>query len=184
MIFFTKIQEFLYGLEERHFYYYMSAFLGIIVIVSVAFLYYQYDSTTQLVESIEAINEDRETKVKPFLAKAGQVKQKLRDINVMLAQDPDFKIGEYFKKLKHFIPPAKEIIPTQTDRDDHYRETSLKANFTSISMQQLLELLKDLEQTERIYIKELDIKKSVKTDHSIDVELTIATLLPKLVETN
>jgi hypothetical protein len=184
MIFFTKFQDFLSGLEERHFYYYISAFLGIIIIISSVMAYYQYDTTTELLDAIETINDERETKVRPLLNKGARVKRKLKDINTMLAQETDFKIGEYFKKLKHFIPPAKEIIPTQTDHDDKYRETSLKANFTSITMQQLLELLKDLEQTERIYIKELDIRKSVKTENSIDVELTIATLLPKLVETD
>lgn len=184
MIFFTKFQDFLYGLEERHFYYYISAFLGSIIIVTGIMIYYQYDTTTELIEAIETINEERESKVRPIIDKGARVKRKLKNINTMLAQDTDFKIGEYFKKLKHFIQPAKEIIPTQTDFDEKYRETSLKANFTSITMQQLLELLKDLEQTERIYIKELDIRKSVKTDHSIDVELTIATLLPKLVETD
>ena len=145
---------------------------------------YQYDTTTELVDAIEEINEERETKVRPLLSKAARVKVKLKDIYKMLAQETDFKIGEYFKKLKYFIAPAKEIIPTQTDWDDKYRETSLKANFIAISMEQLLKLLKEIEQTERIYIKELDIRKSAKAANAIDVDLTIATLLPKVVETD
>lgn len=46
-------------------------------------------------------------------------------------------------------------------------------------MKQLTELLYELEQKKRIYIKKLEIEKSKKTNNSIDVIITIATLLPK-----
>jgi hypothetical protein len=183
MIFFNKIRDFIYGLEERQFYYYSGIFLGIVIILSAGMIYYQYDSTTELIDAIDEINEERINKVRPLLDKAARVKRKLKEINAMLAQEPDFKIGGYFKDLK--LPMQYSIAtPTQTDRDDNYIESALKASFNSITMKQLLELLQILEKTERIYIKELDIKKSVKPENSIDVELTIATLLPKIVETD
>lgn len=184
MVLFDKIRDFIYGLEERNFYIYTAAFLGVIVLLSAGMVYYQYSSTEELVNSIAEINDERRDVVSTVLNKGQRVKRKLADINKMLAQDPDYKIGEYFKNLDTSMRPVKAGPPIQTERDDNYRETSLKADFNEVTMKQLVELLKTIEKTDRIYIKELIIKKSVKSPQSIDVELTIATLLPKIAETD
>lgn len=184
MALFDKIRDFIYGLEERSFYIYIAAFLGVIVLLSAGMVYYQYSSTEELVTSIAEINDERRDTVATLLNKGQRVKRKLADINKMLAQDTDFKIGEYFKNLDTSMRPVKAVTPIQTERDDNYRETSLKADFNEVTMEQLVKLLKTIEKTDRIYIKELIIKKSVKSPQSIDVELTIATLLPKIAETD
>lgn len=184
MVLFDKIRDFIYGLEERNFYIYSAAFLGTIVLLSAGMIYYQYSSTEELVNSITEINDSRKDTVRALLNKGQRVKRKLADINKMLAQDPDFKIGEYFKSLDTPMRPVKAVTPIQTERDDNYRETSLKADFNEVTMEKLVKLLKTIEQTNRIYIKELIIKKSVKTPQTIDAELTIATLLPKIAETD
>jgi hypothetical protein len=186
MVLFDRIRDFFASLEERTFYYYISAFLGIIILFSAGLIYYKYDSTADLINDLESINEERETVVKPLLSKAARIKNKQKEINAMLSKDKAFKIGGAFKDIcdKIHLTPSRTQPPTQSDFvDDKYQESVLVTEFTNISMKELLDILKAIEEVERIYTKQLDINKS-KNDSTIDIKLTIATLLPKTIEAN
>jgi hypothetical protein len=142
-------------------------------------MYYNYSRSSSLTSELTELNDERETTVRMLLTKSHRLQKEQSEINAMLSESSDFKIGAYFKGSKLGLTPSLETT-SKTDRDDGYQESSLKARFDAITMKQLLEILQELEQTERIYTKELEIKKS-KAPRAIDVELTIATLQPKTV---
>ncbi len=81
------------------------------------------------------------------------------------------------------LPQPTLTRVTKTTRGENYEERSLEIKFTDITMKELAQLLQDIEQKKRIYSKSLEINVSKKQPHTIDVNLTIATLHKKIAQT-
>jgi len=177
-IFFDKV-------ETKKFYYLIggygavcSLFLGIII-------YYYYSNSFLLQKKIRYLNNEREEKVQTILETAQSIEQQRAAVEAILSQNPDFKIAGYFKDLLYKLNiHHKEIQEAETtsttDRDDNYRESELNAKFEDMSMKELTEMLQALEQNARISTKRLEITKSKKRPKTIDVQIAITTLLPKI----
>lgn len=180
MVIIDTIVNFIENLDEKNFYKYLS--IGGLVLISIISIivirhYYAISSLRSKISIVNSLRED----TKRILNKATIVEQQRTDVNAMIAEDPNFKIGGYMKELleKQQLTSKKKLeqyIPV--DRQDNYRETILTTQFTDMTMQELTTLLNEIEQKERIYTKSLDITQS-KTTGTIDVTLTIATLQPK-----
>ena len=69
------------------------------------------------------------------------------------------------------------------DLEENYRRTELSAKFEDMSMRELTELLQEIEQNSRIATSRLEITQSKKKPRTIEVSLTISTLLPKIEST-
>ena len=73
---------------------------------------------------------------------------------------------------------TKDTDPTETTLKEGYKEITLTANISRADTQQLVGLLGELEQKERIYIKKLDITKK-RNNNKFNFIIVIATLQPK-----
>lgn len=159
---------------------YAGIYVGVIFLLGSAIIYRYQSSINQLMKNIVDVNELREES-RIILQKANQVRMQQEAVNTMLAQDPNFKIGDYFNKLvvRLSLVDKKSLEETtQSDLDDAYREVELTARFVDMNMKQVTELLQDIEQTKRVYIKRLDIQQSKKNGF-LEIEIVIATLLPR-----
>lgn len=159
---------------------YAALYTGVIVMMAGIITYGYYYSIYESMNNLETINELRQ-EARLILQKAHYVRMQRDEVDAMLSQDPDFKIGGYFDEvLGRLQLKAKETQSdiTQTDRDDQYREVELHARFVDMNMKQVTELLQAIEQNKRVYSKRLDIAYS-KKNGLLDVEIVIATLLPK-----
>lgn len=177
-----KIKNFIENLEEKKFYKYLIGTLGILILILMLIVFRHYRTVQRLKKRINSINEIREEEVKKILHQADLVEKQRKEVDAMLAEDEDFKIGGYLKNLleKLGLSDKKTVeSPSQIDREDNYRESILAIKFTDMDMKQLTELLNEIEQTRRIYTKELEIMKSRKTPDKLEVNITIATLLLK-----
>ena len=104
-----------------------------------------------------------------------------------LAKDTDFKIAGYFLKLLTKLNiKDKEVAEetTTTDLEENYRKSELNAKFEDMTMKELTELLQEIEQNSRVATNRIDITKSKKKPKTIEVSLTISTLLPKIENTS
>ena len=100
-----------------------------------------------------------------------------------LAKDTDFKIGGYFKNLLTKLNLRDKEIAEETstsDLEENYRKSELNAKFEDMTMKELTELLQEIEHNSRIAMERLEITKSKKQPKTIEVNLTISTLLPKI----
>jgi hypothetical protein len=146
-------------------------------------IFYFYSSTNSLQKKIKNINASREDEVRVILETAAHVKQQQIIIEEILSKDMDFKIAGYFEDLLTKLGIRDKKVSseaTTTDRDDNYRKSELSAKFEDMSMKDLTELLQELEQKPRIATERLEITKSKKKPKTIEVNLTISTLLPKV----
>ena len=177
-----RIRLFIESTEARDFYKYMGFFFFFLLLIvgGIAFQYYR--KIRYWKRRITIINELREDNIKLIRERDQQVKKQRIEVDTILAEDENFKIGGYFKSLLTKLNLNDRAIAEETvqiDREDNYRESELNAKFEKMNMKQLTELLQEIEQNKRIFSKKLEIIRSQKNPGTIDVQISIATLLPK-----
>lgn len=163
-------------------YIYMGIFFGSILALHIVIGYFFFTRYNAVHESLNNVNELRSTNVQRLIGRIHEMKRQKTSVNAMLAEDENFKIGGYFKTLVASLGLAtkKEIETTsQAEKDELYKESVLNAKFSGTNMQELTELLEQIENNKRIYIKEIEITESKKIANTIDFVITIATLQPK-----
>jgi|GEM_PF-441787 len=185
MEFFKKIITYIQQLSQKNFYTYSGIYVGIIALLSLLLIIRYYRNAQYLVEQSNTVNEQRE-RVQLLLNDAQQVQKQKAEVNKMIEQEEDFNILAYFQSVlaeNGLLEKNLVVINpvTRTDREDNYTEEEVKAQLTDLNMKQLTELLQKLEQNKRIYSKELEIVKKKKQHNTIEITITIATLVKKTV---
>ena len=177
-----KTREYVAGLEEKELNRYIAIVIGIILLLMMTLLFYHYRTVSNYRLSIKNINKLREQNVQDILAKAEYLDKQQDEINAILAEDKNFKIIQYFDRVKQKLQLTNKKVTEQSsqiERADQYRESILNVTFDDIDMKQVTELLKELEENKRIFIKKLDIAKSKKIPQKLEVSMTIGTFLLK-----
>ncbi len=177
-----KVRSFIQGLDEQEFYRYLAIFVGVLTLAAGILMFQNYRSVNYYKRRIDDTNELRE-EAKNILDKSRYVQQQRAEVDAILDKNIDFKIAGYFKQLITQLALTEKIkveTPSHVDRDANYRENLLDAKFENMNMKELTELLSEIEQNKRIYTKKLEIIKSKKSPDTIEVNITIATLQPKV----
>jgi hypothetical protein len=186
MKFLEPISTFINKTDSKKFYTYMIIYGAVCLILCVLIIIYYYSSIGALQKKMKNINASRE-EVLSILEKHQLIKQQQSIVEEILAKDPNFKIAGTFEKLLQELnltdKKVAETINT-TDLEENYRKSELTANFEGMTMQELTTLLEKIEQNPRIATNRLDIVKSKKKPKTIDVVLSISTLLPKIETTS
>ena len=178
MLMFQKITAYLSDLTDKEFKRYIVIFFASLGIILLFGTYRYYRSVFDLKKQMKRINITR-TEVQGLLTKYDQIKKQKETVDALLNQDKSFWIKRYFddtlKKLdiSHMLTKEPDII--ETDLKEGYTEITLSANFARIDSQQMAELLNELEQKKRIYIKKLDITKA-RNSNTLSFVIIIATL--------
>lgn len=183
MKFLEPVNAFINKLDLKTFYIYMIAYGAGCFVLCILMVFYYYSEIGSLQKKIKNINAYRE-EVHEIFEKYAIVKQQQTIVEEMLAKDPNFKIAETFGKFLaelHLTEKenSKPEIST-TDLEENYRRIELSSKFADMTMQELTLLLEKLEQNPRIATNRLEITKSKKKPRTIEVSLTISTLLPKI----
>jgi hypothetical protein len=166
--------------DARAFYLYSAAVIGGTLVICLFLGYYNHVKITDLEDTLTNLSEERMQVVLPMLTEAKKVQQQRDQVNEMLAQDVDFKIGKYLNELLSVLHiTEKKREPSSTVREDGYLEVSLHTELIDMNMKQLAELLDRIEQNKRVYLKSINIVKSKRKADTIEVALTIGTLQSK-----
>jgi hypothetical protein len=179
----NKLRDALDGLESKDFYKYLIIIVAIISSVLGGMMYWHYSTMSDLRTRLNDINDIREKQVRSMIKRMNIVKQQRGRVKNILAKEQDFKIAGYFNDIlaqQGLLDQLTESSTSEVEMSNDNIEISLRARFSAITMKQLCELLDAIEKKERIYAKNLEILKSVKTPETIDVNMTIATLQPKM----
>ncbi|MCX5925528.1 MAG: hypothetical protein NT124_04530 [Candidatus Dependentiae bacterium] len=175
-----KITSAIDSLNTKNFYLYSGIFVGIVFMLHAAILFNHYTIINELTKNIDAINELREEKVQPLLARTKNVRKQKEQVDALLAQDPDFKLEGYIKDQLaslHLKPQTQQ--PSQTVREEKYLETIVNIKLVDITTQQIAQFLEIIEGNQRIKLNSIEIVKSKKKPNTIEVSLTVAALQPK-----
>lgn len=179
----VKVRDFITNLDEQKFYLYTSIFLGIITLIFGIMMYRTFSGISQLEEQIESINEYRE-RAQKIIGEFADVKKQRTKVNLILTQDKRFKITNYFSTLiddlglRQHLQGEPKLV--EQDLDRQYKEVRITPTLKHINMRQLAQLLQEIEESERVYVKKLDITKAQTRPPSIDIKINIATLQPRI----
>jgi hypothetical protein len=170
-------------LTEKQFRTYVFAAIGGFFILILLIFFYYYRSSSSLYKQLSDLNTLRSKTVKDILATAERIKKQKEKIDAMLADDQDFKFGEYLENVlaKLRLSEKKDIGQKQeADVNGKYVEHIYDIKLNDINMKQLAEFLLEIEKNRRVYTKKIEITKSKTTPNSLEANITIATLFPKV----
>ncbi|MCK5632879.1 hypothetical protein KAH94_03965 [bacterium] len=179
----NKLRLAIEGLERKDFFKYLFIILSIITFVFSVIVYRYYSKINELKVKIEDINETREETVHFILKRMNTVERQRKHVNDILKKEKDFKIAGYFADLlvRQNLTEKKALeITSIVVLSNEFREVRLKVQFIAITMKQLCQLLDEIEKTERVYAKDLEIDRSTKAPKTINVNITVATLQPQM----
>lgn len=177
----VKVRNFLINIEENDFKKYLLIFLTVIFFV-VGFIFYKYFSRiSYLKKEIQRINVFRQ-EAQQILTKHQQVKKQKALVDEILERGKSFKLVEFFNSVVEKLNLSNKVKETkltinglENSATQEYEEIKLEVDLSEMNMKELTDLLNEIEETERVYIKGLEITRT-KTNPSVDVNINIATL--------
>jgi hypothetical protein len=179
MVLFDSLTTFINNLDKESYYKYLAIIGAIFLSLIGITLYFYYSGISQEQERIAAINESRQ-EVKTILTKAIRIQKQRAEINTLLEEDPNFKIKQALQDIMSNIGIVADFVgDTKIDHDNNYQEEIVTYQLNGITMKQLTEFLNEIDENKRVFTKELDITKSKRVPHTIDVNITMATMMPK-----
>lgn len=181
MQFLNNIQDFIKNLSKQDILKYLGILFAILSSVFALMLYLHYYRVSSYLQELDDVNKERKSTA-AILAKNNLVVQQRQKVDAILKQDAQvFRIAEVFenivKKLKlEGKRETKEILTTEGAVISDKIEQKLTIKLNNITTKDLIDLLQEISKVERLYPKELSIKKN--NDKTINIEITIATLEP------
>jgi len=181
MSFFEKFQEFALPVETSEFYRNVGIFLGALTLITGSIMYYHHSATSELRSSLQRMHKTQQ-EAKQILERLKAVSKRQEEVDAVLEEDKNFKLKSFYDDVIQRLGLSPNQVKEADVNDDvlqkMYTEIKVNAQLRGISTKQLCELLQSLEQKARVYVKDLTI---VKKNDSLDVTLTIATLLKSQV---
>ena len=179
MTFLTPLRTYLENLSQKELNKVIAGFLIFLLCIAGYLLYRRQTKIQDLTSRLQTVNKER-VKTQRIIQAHTALKNQRRDVDVLLDQDKNFRLLDYFNTLTSqlgLVNAGAPVVGSPRDLDIGYNEIELTASFSSLTMVQLVSLLESLDKNKRIYTKDLLIEKSQKTP-SIDVKIVIATLEP------
>ena len=175
----TTLTTFLQQKDRKELSIYFGLFISILLCVVGIIVYTHKSAVYRLQSQLRQINKQREI-AQQILQKNKIVLAQQQAVKEVIAQEPNFYIGQYFNDLIAQFNLQKNITKEPEGSESEvesgtYIERKLGATLANITMKQLCDLLYKIEQNQRVYTKDLKIIKNIKNG-LLDVTLIIATL--------
>lgn len=177
---FKKFRDFINNLDEKEFYKYTFLFLGVFFLIIGLIFYVSYSRIAKYTALLQQLNKER-LKTRKILSENRIVIQQESKVEEILARNKNFILRQAYNEILKNVDLTKHQSEEPTTGQgitiSGKIERILISHLDGITMKQLTELLLKIAEEERIYPKELIIKKTPNAK-TVDVELTVATLEP------
>lgn len=180
MIFLEKFETIIEQFDEKKWYTFLGVFLGGVASLILLTTFYYFWDVSDLKKQINVLNESRE-EVQKILTRAQYVQGQRQEVDAMLAKERDFKLAGYITNVLTKLGLRETMMQdSRVDREGgKYQEVIVELTLDDLNMRQLTEFLNEIGKNRRVYTKKLDIIKSKKTPNTLEVNITLATLLLK-----
>ncbi len=185
MMLLKKLNTRLESLSAKTFYIISGVLVSATIALGGLIIFWHFNSINHFYEQFDEINTLRKDRIQPLLIRAKQVRKEHEKVDALLAEDPNFKIGEVIKNILIELRLTDNSVIqgyTTTEREEKYIETVLSMRLENIDMKQLAQLLEQIENNQRITMNTIEIVRSKKKPNKLEVSLTIAELQPKELE--
>ncbi len=161
----------------------LLTYLGIVAGVFVALLsimfYFHYSNVSWHTTQLRKLDRER-TKTRTILRDAKAVKGQQQQVEDILAQDKDFRIGQAYQsiiKQGNFSSKLVDKRPTLHSGESISGKTEVQITSTlrGLSMKEVTDFLLLIAKVPQLYTKDITIKK-IQGRSTVDIDITIATL--------
>jgi len=180
MLSLESIQDYLHGLNQKEMMRVVAAFFICFSFI-ISFLLFRHFNTLHEIEQKTKILNKARQEIQLILTQYDQVKSKKEEVDHILMTDKNFYLVKYYQdtiQASSIVNKTVSNLMTQPGPSG-YDEESLQINFTQITMKQLSEFLQNIQNNNRVAIKNLNIIKS-PVPKKINAGLAIATLKPSI----
>ncbi|MGZ6250486.1 MAG: hypothetical protein ACXWL2_00500 [Candidatus Chromulinivorax sp.] len=175
-----SFKDFIANLSFTEFIKLIAVYAVIFLCISGFLLYRHFDALAHVEQKMAALNKARQD-IQMILTEYEYIKNKKNEVDALLAKDKNFYLQKYYQDLIQQVNINNESsskLSTQT-WPNGYIEESLQIVLSAITMQKLCEFLQKLQETPRVFVKNIDIIKG-NVEKKINVNMSIATLKPVL----
>jgi hypothetical protein len=181
MEFLNQLVEKIYNWDSRESKQYIAIILAFIIalIASIQILFMWRMAT--LDKKILLINDKRNILIK-LVDRKKMIDEEKKSLQELINDNPYFKLKEYTLQLlskKEFSGATEKTIDNVSEQSlsNGYIEQSLNGSISGLSLDNLVNILKILENNERVYLKEIKIIQM--PTHVININFSLATLKKK-----
>jgi hypothetical protein len=183
MEFLDSLRDYIKNVEDRDLYKYVAIFFGALFLLFGLLAYFHYNRLNKYANEIKKVDSAR-NQTKKLLKDYKVVQAQKQRTEEILAQNPNFRIGEAYQSIIQKSGLAGKLqdqsAPTTGESFADKIEMQVNSQFTGLSMKQVTDLLAEIAATPQLYTKELTIKK-VPNMSAVDVNITVATLEPRAI---
>lgn len=176
----SGIKNFFTNLDRKDFIRYAALYVGICVCIAIGLVSRHIYEIVEKKSKFLALNQARKS-IQKSLTKYSLVEQQKKKVDELLVKDKNFYIKKFFDGVaqkNNVHQNSKETVSKQK-LENGYIEEALSVTLSAINTKQLCELLQDIENEQRVYIKFVDINKMMNAK-KINVTMSVATVIPDL----
>lgn len=157
---------------------YLGIVAGIFTVLLGLLVYWHYSSVSWYSSQLSHLDKER-AKTRKILRDAKAAKAQQQQVEDILAQDTDFRIGQVYKAIikKAGLQTKRtdEAAPKTGESVSGKTELQITSTLKGLSMKEVTDFLQLIAQVPQLYTKEITIKKAPGKP-TVDVDITVATL--------
>lgn len=184
MDFLESIRTRLENADEKELYSYYGIIGGALFFLFALLVYNHYSRVSWYKFELNKINTQRNL-TRQILRNAKLVKAQQQQVEEILAQDKDFRIGEAYQTIIRTGNFASKLVdqsaPTTGESINGKTEVQVIAKLKNLSMKEVTDLLAMIASVPQLYTKEVSIQKP-HGKSTVDLDITVATLEPSSEE--
>ena len=172
-----KMRAFISELDRGEFRKFIVIYLAIFL-VCVGFLFFYYTSSESTIKKqIKDLNESR-GKVQKILSDYQKVFLQKEAIAQLFSEDKNFYLQQFVQGALKTAQITNNVVGTVSSQQvSGYTEESVSIQTTGINTQQLCQLLQNIEQASRVFVKHVTINREEKAT-TISASMVVATFKP------
>ncbi len=178
MSFLDPIVDMIKQADESELLKYAGIVGGIFLLLLGLLFYYHYSQVSWYTAQLKKLDSER-LKTRTILRDAKLVKAQQQEVEDILAQNRDFRIGEAFQSIIQQGKLQAKLVDRSAPRTGESisgkTEVQISATLRGLSMKEVADFLLLIAKVPQLYTKELTIKK-VPGRSTVDIDIVVATL--------
>ncbi len=179
MTFLDPIVDMIKQADDSELLKYLGIATGVFVVLLSALFYFHYSRVSWHTTQLRNLNKER-IKTRTILRDTKIVKAQQKEVEDILAQDKDFRIGQAYQSIIQQSRLGSKMVdktPTLRTGDSVGGKTEVQITSTlrGLSMKEVTDFLLLIAQVPQLYTKDITIKK-VPGRQTVDIDITVATL--------
>jgi len=175
MITLTKIRSFFSEMDQGEFRTFSLMYILGFLICSGLLLFFYISQEASVLTKINELNKSRR-EIQKTLTDYQRVAQQKNFVTNLLSQDETFYLQQFVQSAIQTVGISNSTVGKVSSQIlNGYVEESVSVQLSNISTEQICQLLQNIEQATRVYVKNITITRDVGA-HVISVSMSAATL--------